>query len=270
MVPSNSRLLSEARICRSLYARLQSGIPVEGMRTCGECSRRSVPLFRTLLRRASGRGATVERLRLLSEAYDLLCGTTTVADFSLSDLWYSVAEDVMAPCLGEASPADGLLLTGLCRCLTDYFYQSPVSFDDGWYRYLRDTADAWAAGFIGGDGWRGVGLAEAMERTEVLNRLSYMFLDRSRDSVIGGAYARCASRLSSLPVVPSGLWERWFLLCTEGHACPLDAEGAFRAAGELYRRGSSCPEGSDGRLLGDSYRLAAEAWRLAFLSAPAV
>ena len=240
---SPSRLLCEARIYTSLYACFVTGTAT-GLEplTVQECTRRSGRLFRELLRRACGQGDSAGRLRLLSAAYDLLNGTTTVSDPVRSDRWYAVAEKVMAPCFAEAS-GDGLVRTGLCRCLSDYFYLASSPESDDWYLYLQDTADAWACAFIPGTGWRDCPLGETLERIDVMNRLSYMFLYHVHDRLIGEAFRLAGSRLHSLPTVPVGIWERWFHLSLEGNACPFDREEAGRALAALSRLAALSPDG---------------------------
>ena len=129
----------------------------------------------------------------------------------------------------------GLLQTSLCRCLTDYFYGSPSPETDEWYRHLQSVADTWQSSFLPSVGWGGASPEETLERVEVLNRLSYMFLDASRDSVVRMGYEVCASLMRQMSAPSSRCWELWCVLNTSGNACPLNGEEASHAVSALCR-----------------------------------
>lgn len=249
-------LLHQSLLYRSLYALLSMGVEVAmpGLpRTVPECTRRSLSLFDRMLRASTQATDGVSRLRLLSSAYDLLNGTTVVADFHRTDRWNAVAEHVVETCLGRTS-SGGLEETALCRCLTDYFYGTPSPEGDGWYAFLQGRADAWCASFVAGQGWSDAGLEEGLERVEVLNRLSYMFLDHSRDGVARRAFEACGQRMQSLDSVPFSALEWWYVLNTSGNACPPNVPEARRTFAALCRR-------SPDSTTADSYRLAWECWK---------
>ena len=159
----------------------------------------------------------VRSLNRLCAAYDRLGNSSTIVDFRAMDRWYARAEQVMEACF-PAAVSDGRIRIALCRCLTCYFYQPCPDREDPWFAYLTATADAWAAAFSPVRGWEGLRLTEALERIEVMNRISYMLLDHSRDAVIRRAYNHYARRMEATAQ------EQWRMLRTEGNAIPLDKE----------------------------------------------
>ena len=162
----------------------------------------------------------VRSLNRLCAAYDRLGNSSTIVDFRAMDRWYARAEQVMEACF-PAAASDGQIRIALCRCLTCYFYQPCPDREDPWFAYLTATADAWAAAFSPVRGWEGLCLTEALERIEVMNRISYMQLDHSRDTALRRAYEHYAHRLSRLEHVSEPVLKRWQLLGTEGNALPL-------------------------------------------------
>ena len=196
----------------------------------------------------------MSRLRLLSSSFDLLNGVTLVSDLERSDRWYQLAESVVDRCPAPTG-CSGLLQTSLCRCLTDYFYGSPSPEADEWYRHLQSVADTWQSSFLPSVGWGGASPEETLERVEVLNRLSYMFLDASRDSVVRMGYEVCASLMRQTSAPSSRCWELWYVLNTAGNACPLNGEEASRAVSALCRLHRADP------VAVSAYRLAWECHR---------
>ena len=162
-------------------------------------------------------------LHRLCADYDRLGNSSFLVDYRALDRWQLRAERVMEGCFAPAT-ADGRLRTALCRCLTCYFYQPFPDREDPWFAYLMAAADAWAAAFSPADGWQDLPLDEALERIEVMNRISYMLLDHSRDAVIRRAYGHYARRVDSLGRMPAAVRKHWQTLCAEGNAIPLDKE----------------------------------------------
>lgn len=260
------RLLSQARIWRSLYALTATGISPEGFSlTLADCTRRALSLFDEMLRCVDAVEDTACRLELLTSACALLRDTTLVADLRREDRWYARAEEMIGQGLREAR-AGSPVCVPLGLCLADYFYQSAAPDEDSWCGFLRDMLDAWAASFCPDTGWTDTGLSGIMDRTLLLNRVSYMFLDASRDAVIRAAYACCVRRMRSVSRPSTDLWERWYALHTEGNACPTDASEARLAVDRLARLSAFFPPDSDEWLLGRSYRLAWACWQQSVLS----
>ena len=229
-------MLIHSLLYRSLYALLSMGVNpgLPGLpQSLSECRSRGLRLFDRMLDEVrSGSVSPVFRLRLLSSSFDLLNGVTLVSDLERSDRWYQLAEAVVDRCPAPTG-CSGLLQTSLCRCLTDYFYGSPSPETDEWYRHLQSVADTWQSSFLPSVGWGGASPEETLERVEVLNRLSYMFLDASRDSVVRMGYEVCASLMRQTSAPSSRCWELWYVLNTSGNACPLNGEEASRTVSAL-------------------------------------
>ena len=207
---------------RSLYALLSMGVNpgLPGLpQSLSECRSRGLRLFDRMLDEV--RSGSVSPV-------------TLVSDLERSDRWYQLVESVVDRCPAPTG-CSGLLQTSLCRCLTDYFYGSPSPETDEWYRHLQSVADTWQSSFLPSVGWGGASPEETLERVEVLNRLSYMFLDASRDSVVRMGYEVCASLMRQTSALSSRCWELWYVLNTAGNACPLNGEEASRAVSVLCR-----------------------------------
>ena len=251
-------MLIHSLLYRSLYALLSMGVNpgLPGLpQSLSECRSRGLRLFDRMLDEVrSGTTGPVFCLRLLSSSFDLLNGVTLVSDLERSDRWYQLAESVVDRCPAPTG-CSGLLQTSLCRCLTDYFYGSPSPEADEWYRHLQSVADTWQSSFLPSVGWGGASPEETLERVEVLNRLSYMFLDASRDSVVRMGYEVCASLMRQTSALSSRCWELWYVLNTAGNACPLNGEEASRAVSALCRLHRADP------VAVSAYRLAWECHR---------
>ena len=165
----------------------------------------------------------VRSLNRLCAAYDRLSSSSFIVDFRALDGWLAQAEKVMEACF-PAAVSDGRIRIALCRCLTCYFYQPCPDREDPWFAYLTATADAWAAAFSPVRGWEGLRLAEALERIEVMNRISYMLLDHSRDALLHRAYDYYARQMDNLAQVSLSVRNQWNILRAEGNAIPLGRE----------------------------------------------
>ena len=106
-----------------------------------------------------------------------------------------------------------------------------------WYTYLTQTADEWVDSLTPDGLWEGITIPEALERIEVMNRISYMLLDHSRDADIRRAYACYAKHIHNLSKHSAPVLERWYTLCTEGNAIPFKPEEARKTADRLCRMG---------------------------------
>ena len=159
-----------------------------------------------------------------------------IVDFHRMDRWYEAAERVVEGSFATAQD-NGMVRTALCRCLTCYFYLSHAERDDEWYDYLTQTADEWTASLTPDGLWEGIPLPSALERIEVMNRISYMLLDHSRDADIRRVYNCYAKRIHNLSKHSAPVLERWYTLCTEGNAIPFKPEEARKTADRLCRMG---------------------------------
>lgn len=175
-------------------------------------------------------------LRRLCATYDRMGKDSLIVDFRRMDRWYEAAERAVEGSFATARN-NGMVRTALCRCLTCYFYLSHAERDDEWYAYLTQTADEWTASLTPDGLWEGITIPEALERIEVMNRISYMLLDHSRDADIRRVYNCYAKRIHNLSKHSAPVLERWYTLCTEGNAIPFKPEEARKTADRLCRMG---------------------------------
>ena len=136
-------------------------------------------------------------LRRLCAAYDRMGKDSLIVDFRRMERWYEAAERAVEGSFATARN-NGMVRTALCRCLTCYFYLSHAERDDEWYAYLTQTADEWTASLTPEGLWEDITIPEALERIEVMNRISYMLLDHSRDADIRRVYNCYAKRIHNL------------------------------------------------------------------------
>lgn len=190
------KLGSFARVYIALY-RLEAVNPTRkesGKR--GEFIRKVNLLFETLFEKTLHTRDLAERSRLLSILFSLVYGTACASDtekdnrcrtalVSLMQEYEEVQEISATDCIKEEA------MTGICRCLTDFFSPSPEGDEaDGWFLLLKTILAKWA-GTLSDDGnWKDVSDNIALERIEIMNRNSFMLLDSSYDEQIRRAYCR--------------------------------------------------------------------------------
>ena len=153
---------------------------------------RAASLVRVLRERLSRSGLPlVDKARLAAAYHDLRSeafpfrssGSDEVfpeAVSSLMDRYSSAAEDGV---LAEAT---------VCRCLACYFYPD-LWDDDEWACLLSGAVRRWASRLRPDGTWPGLTDVEALERVEVMNRYSYLFLDGRFDGAVRRACGRYAS-----------------------------------------------------------------------------
>lgn len=210
--------------------------------------RMAASLVRLLQERLSRSGLPlVDKARLAAAYHDLRSeafpfrssGSDEVfpeAVSSLMDRYSSAAEDGV---LAEAT---------VCRCLACYFYPD-LWDDDEWACLLSDAVRRWASRLQSDGTWPGLADVEALERIEVMNRYSYLFLDGRFDAAVRRACVHYAS-LPAFDAVPGGSDElRCLSLCQDllrqGNACPRDAAWADRLAARFSELSRICSPQAD-------------------------
>ena len=251
------RLSLQSRLWQSLYALLSTGRQVDSFPcTLSECSRCAASLSRVLWDRLVLTGDFCEKLFFLSLLYDVETGTAWVADRKKTERWERAFEEAAGACFAETEAGDNLLRIRLCRCLADYFYFDPSPEEDDWFLFLRGTVRHWAATYSPATGWEGLPLSDALERVEVINRYSYMFLDPSADRVTAAAYDFYSRAAALSPVPDYPLWSLCHALALEGHALLLEPDRAARIVSRLASYARLHPEDGDMALCLLSCRMA--------------
>lgn len=206
-------------------------------------------LLRVLRERLSRPGLSpVDKARLATAYYDLRFEAVPFsapgpdepfleAVSSLMDRYPSAEED--------GAPAEA----AVCRCLACYFYPD-LWEDDEWACLLTDTVRRWASCLRPDGTWEGLTAAGALERIEVMNRYSYMFLDGRHDETVRRACGHYLRLVTFRAPLEEGGELRCLSLCQDlllqGNACPRDAARARSLAArfsELSRL--SAPHGDE-------------------------
>lgn len=171
--------------------------------------------FSALRRRALRCEDALEVSRLLSGMYALAGGLFAGGRAPLLDACGEVLSRLLGLAWETAARTDGGLRAALCGNLTDALSATPTDASG-----LRPFLDATP------DGWPGLPAGAALERVIVLNRRSFLLLDRRADAPVALAYARCRraalSRLAESPLPPLPLASRLYTASRLGHAYPLD------------------------------------------------
>ena len=142
-----------------------------------------------------------------------------------------------------ASRTDGGLRAALCGNLTDALSATPTDAS-GLRPFLDATLDGWVASQSPDGGWPGLPAGAALERVIVLNRRSFLLLDRRADAPVALAYAHC--RRAALSELAGSPRPSLSLASRLGHAYPVDPSAAtaclevFRKV--LERAGTGTPE----------------------------
>lgn len=245
---SVSRLTSYARICTAQYACAGSAA----------LSQKSDALFRVMLRKAASEELPLsERFFLLSSAYDLLHGTTFLADRKKEKQWEDLAETLIGAGILDVKSGENSSFISLCRCLTDYFYFDSSPEDDDWFCFLKSCVTNFGKAFDLSSGWPGLSLEEALGRIEVMNRYSYMFLDHTYDETISRAFRYYSLRAFSEGKQPLSVWGLLYDLALEGNSCPLDEALADICLSKLETYPFSHSKENDAHLYVFSYHVCA-------------
>lgn len=253
---SPQRLMSLSRAYLAVHELLMTGYPAwEGVstRACTELGDR---LFKAMLQKTAQDCPTAEKLRLISEMYGLLNGTSLYMDGSKNDIWNATAAKVLEAYLdGSNTDTDTSAEAAACLCLLDWFYLMEDVDDDPWMEYLKTTIGAWSASYTP-EGWTDTGFETALERIEAMNRNSYMLLDPSHDGTVREAFLYYSRKAAASPTLPHTALGRLYDIATGGDSLPGELETGHFAATGLRRIESASAPGSDTRLYCTSYRIA--------------
>ena len=245
---ANGRLLSLARIYVSLYnlVAFNSLDTVYGDRKIFQ--QKIDTLLRILQERCGSERDIVLHARMVEMMFSLVCGIVAPVDFKKRN---SCCEAVNALVRDHMYGCGSLLEQScLCKCLTDLLYPGPVQ-DGLYYPYLQDQIAGWTSGLNDDDGWPGVSVDIALERIEVLNRNSYMLLDKRYDGMICGLFSYYRNQLP-VPENPANfdvcclpMLGQLYEIMLQGNTCDVDKSVLQRIAMFMYVYSGSFAEGSD-------------------------
>ncbi len=209
-------------------------------------ARLSDALFPVLLRRAGSESDFERRARLVSAAFFLSGETSFSYDAARADACREAALGLLHD-YSTQERADDLAHACVCRCIADLCYPDDAAGAE-WLPRLSDRIDLWARTLDGHGGWAGVSGLLALERVEVMNRYSYMFLDDRFDDAIRRAYGHSAARMSAVltdvhaadgpraaetlsrSMPPIAAFAVWYDAAMQGNAYPVDSLSAGRIA----------------------------------------
>lgn len=235
---SADRLLSLCRVYTALYDLVvTNGLDGEfGRRE--EYAERADELLHVFLLKITSTDEPVSRCALISAMYALVCGTTLAAGSRHMDVCREQTIRLLYDYAG-ADETHGLLQTGICRCISDMLYPE-IPEEDACFRFFRTSLREWAEALSAEGCWAGLPFDVALERIGVMNRNSYMFLDRTYDSLAGRAFDYYRRRLA-VPSDPGNFDERYlrtlgrlYDAAVEGNAYAPDPALAGRIARFMY------------------------------------
>lgn len=253
---SADRLLSFCRV----YTALSEFVAATGLEreygSKGEHAARVDELLRVICCKTAATDDLASRAALVSAMYALVCETSFVADRNKLDECCGATLRLIEDYAAAGKP-HGLVQTGICRCISDMFY--PEIPDDACFAFFRDCVREWADTLSASGCWEDVGFDVALERIGVMNRNSYMFLDKTYDAHIRRASDYYRQRIA-IPEDPRNFDGRYlptlgrlYDLVLEGNACIVDRQIAERVVRFMYRYSHTLPVGDDAWLRCMSY-----------------
>ena len=194
----------------------------------------------------------LEVSRLLSDMHALAGGLFAGGRAPLLDTCGEVLSRLLGLAWETASRTDGGLRAALCGNLTDALSATPTDAS-GLRPFLDATLDGWVTSQSPDGGWPGLPAGAALERVIVLNRRSFLLLDRRADAPVALAYARCRrAALSELAGVsprpfpfpcPRALYTA---LAPWPTPYPVDPVGCHSLPGSLQEGAGACRNGHAG------------------------
>lgn len=188
-VRPNGELLSLARIYVSLYNLVACNSLDEEFGDRSHYLGKIDSLFGLLSRNCAAESDPVLLSRMIDTMYSLACEPLTVVDFRKKHR----CDEAAAELIDRFAQREGLLQTGVCRCIADFIFPYPEP-DDEYLLSLKHTVSRWVAS-LDGDRWPDITPEVALERIGVMNMNSYMFFDGTNDRLISRIFDRYRSLL---------------------------------------------------------------------------
>lgn len=227
---TNLRLEALARSYGALYNGLSFGAPEVACGDRRSLQRKIDALFGVLDSRCSGEPAAALRCRMIRAMFTLVCGTVPAVDFGKKSRCCA-AGDAFVQAYWESG--DPLEQAAVCECITELLYPAPAR-DDAYLAYLQERIGQWVAQQHPDGGWGDLPTEAALARIEVMNRNSYMLLDKRFDGVVRRAFAYYRERLAAAD--NAGNFDARSLL-TMGRLYDVCSQGnAYRVCDDTMRR----------------------------------
>ncbi len=190
---STTMLLSCVRMYISLYNLITvNGLDEEyGDRT--QASACLKQLFVQLHRRYRRAKQVTEKARLLRALYTIATGTAFVAANKDEDTCHRYASQLIADYLEQNADESQAFDEEACRAMlyiVDAYFYMNIDEDDPEPEFLsfRRHLDRWVEEWSEEGSWSSLSLEAALQRIELLNMNSYMFLDSRHDETLRSAY----------------------------------------------------------------------------------
>lgn len=152
-------------------------------------------LFPILHNRLDEEVDVMRRGRIIRAMFDLVCDPIGAIDFRKKTLCCAVADSYVRDFL-KTNGEDPLEQVSVCDCIISLLYPDP---DSGlsYMNYLQKCISEWISDQQSDGSWAGAPAETALARIEMLNRNSYMLLDKCYDDAVrrGFDYYR-----NSLPI----------------------------------------------------------------------
>jgi hypothetical protein len=246
---SVDHLLAHFRVITAVYLLVTTRGYDHESGSCREWMQRLSGLFYILYRKGRRTNSFIERAQLLSAMYRLTGETDLAYEQEYTDSCRTVGEQLFADYEqlfadykqqsmnnGEQRYTDNTLSqAAYCRCITDYYYPEAAVGDTAFDRY-QTILNEWVSSLSETGNWEGISDDTALARIEVLNRNSYMFLNRTFDGQIAEAYRYYLSRILACPTNNPHTLGALYEVVMQGNAYPIDQTLAGSIADELCHR----------------------------------
>lgn len=139
-------------------------------------------LFTVLQNRCGKESDPVQHGRIIRAMFDLVCDPIGVIDFRKKTLCCAVADSYVRDFL-KTNGEDPLEQVSVCDCIISLLYPDP---DSGlsYMNYLQKCISEWISDQQSDGSWAGVPAETTLARIEMLNRNSYMLLDKRYDDAV--------------------------------------------------------------------------------------
>lgn len=246
---TNDALLAVARIYLSL-CNLVSLHDLDAVFGDRRFYRRKLDALFSVLLNRQGEDESVERRgRMIGTMFDLVCDPVGAIDFRKKNLCCAAADLFVGDYLKTMgwTPSEQ---ASVCDCIISLLYPDPDS-EDSYTIYLRNSISAWISEQQTDGSWTNLSSEAVLARIEVLNRNSYMLLDKRHNDAIRRGFDYYRNSLH----IPDGVANfdpdclptlgRLYDAAMQGNAFGIDNALAHEIAEFMYAYGQSTIDRND-------------------------